>query len=276
MISFWGCTLTGCKSAYSLEIGAYSYLLYAPNCLFSCCHNMFNANTMLTWLFFRRASAWAGFLHAFITFMLAKCKEKGDQNRMMKTRWRQSLFLPGIVGKEIHIRRCRSLELCHNSGPNSTQIIVLSWRFISLEKLLQLYCSDTSFQNYRSFPLLPYDCLQYHNMGPCTGKQIWITVIWQQKKKNGSVLYFKAKSVPHCMRQGGPTKGCVGVTEGRVLDHRIGEHNLKGLKRIFSKVGWLQKFLYTQCVNVLLPPRVKGTGNECMKRSWIYGRCNKK
>lgn len=80
-----------------------------------------------TWLFFRRASAWAGLLHAFITFMLAKCEEKGDQNRMMKTRWRQSLFLPGIVGKEIHIRRCRSWELCHNSGPNSTQIIVKSW-----------------------------------------------------------------------------------------------------------------------------------------------------
>lgn len=225
-----------------------------------------------TWLFF---SAWAGLLHAFITFMLAKCEEKGDQNRMMKTRWRQSLFLPGIVGKEIHIRRCRSWELCHNSGPNSTQIIVKSWSFISSEKRLQLHCSHTSFQNYRSFPLLPYNCLQYHNMGPCTGKQIWITVICQQKK-NGSVLYFKAKSVPHCMRQSGPTKGRVGIMEGRVLDHRTGEHDLKGLNFIFAKVGWLQTFLYAQYVNVLLPPQVKETGNECMKRSCTYGKCNKK
>lgn len=104
---------------------------------------------------------------------------------------------------------------------------------------------------------------------------MWITVIWQQKK-NGSVLFFTAKSVPCFMLQGGPTKGCVGITEGPVLGRRMGKHNLIGLKPSSSKVGWPQKFIYSQYVNLLLSYQVKGTGNERMKRSWIYGRCCKK
>jgi len=39
------------------------------------------------------------------------------------------------------------------------------------------------------------------------------------------------------MLQGGPTKGCVGITEGLVLDHRMCEHNLVDLKPSFLKVG---------------------------------------
>lgn len=86
------------------------------------------------------------------------------------------------------------------------------------------------------------------------------------------VFFFRAKSVPHCMLPGRPTKGCVGITECPVLDYGMGEHNLIDLYLNLSKVSWLQNFLYFQDVNHLLSHQVKGTGNEYMKRSCFYGK----
>lgn len=48
------------------------------------------------------------------------------------------------------------------------------------------------------------------------------------------MLLLLAKSVLHGRQQGGPTKGCVGITQGFALDHRIGECNLISLHPSFS------------------------------------------
>lgn len=103
------------------------------------------------------------------------------------------------------------MVLCYSSEPNSIQSIAKSWSivFFSLEEFVEvllplfyvLWYWPVNLDSRTAAPSHSFLTTLFNTIwrGTAMGK-IGITVIWQ-KKKNGSVLFFKTESVPCSLLQ---------------------------------------------------------------------------